>query len=251
MTEENKKVQTPLIERLAKGRGDEIRIAREAKGWSQAELAQKAGTTQQTVDRIERGVTEHSRSYPSLRVALELPPLEGYNLEKTERMLESLQRASEKSFEKWEAERRHRPLSDFQPHNQSSEADFIPLFATSGLFEDYRLSQRPIDSIRRGYPVERVDGAFGVISTEDAMSPVIRPGDIAIINPNLPAIVGGEALLSNGDGDTWSGILRTLVGDDGENWILQTWTPKPVQLKIPKSHYKRVEMVVSKIARIR
>ncbi len=251
MTEENKRVPVPLIERLAKARGEDIRTAREAKGWSQAELAEKAGTTQQTVDRIERGVTEHSRAYVPLRDALGLPPLEGFDPDKTKRMLESIKRTSEKEFAKWEAERRHRPSDEVQPHNPLNVADFIPIYSMSGLFDDYLLSDQPVDSIRRGYPVEHVKGAFGVISTEDAMSPVIRPGDVAIVNPNLPAIPGGEALLSNENDGKWSGFLRTLAGDDGENWILQTWTPKPVQLKTPKSHYKRVEMVVAKISRVR
>jgi transcriptional regulator with XRE-family HTH domain len=42
--------------------GDEIRKWRETFGWSQAELARRANTNQQTVDRIERGLTKHSRS---------------------------------------------------------------------------------------------------------------------------------------------------------------------------------------------
>ena len=52
--------------------GPAIRAAREAKGWSQAELAAKAGTYQQMVDRIERGVVRHSRLVPALKAALEL-----------------------------------------------------------------------------------------------------------------------------------------------------------------------------------
>lgn len=49
-----------------------LREAREARGWSQAELATRAGTTQQTVDRLERGVTSFSRALPAVAAALDL-----------------------------------------------------------------------------------------------------------------------------------------------------------------------------------
>lgn len=39
----------------------QIREERERRGWSQAELARRVGTTQQTVDRLERGQTAFSR----------------------------------------------------------------------------------------------------------------------------------------------------------------------------------------------
>lgn len=41
--------------------GDRVRAGREALGISQAGLAQRVGTSQQTIDRIERGETTHSR----------------------------------------------------------------------------------------------------------------------------------------------------------------------------------------------
>lgn len=50
--------------------GERIRTARESAGLSQAELAERAGTTQQTVDRIERGETEFSRSTAPIMAAL-------------------------------------------------------------------------------------------------------------------------------------------------------------------------------------
>jgi transcriptional regulator with XRE-family HTH domain len=52
--------------------GPAIRIAREAKGWSQAELAEKTGTYQQMVDRIEKGLVKRSKLVPALRAAVGL-----------------------------------------------------------------------------------------------------------------------------------------------------------------------------------
>jgi transcriptional regulator with XRE-family HTH domain len=51
--------------------GAEIRKWRESFGWSQTELARRSDTNQQTVDRIERGLTKHSRAAGSITEAIE------------------------------------------------------------------------------------------------------------------------------------------------------------------------------------
>lgn len=52
--------------------GARIREAREAAGLSQTDLARLAETTQQTIDRIERGVTRRSKAISSILAALEI-----------------------------------------------------------------------------------------------------------------------------------------------------------------------------------
>jgi len=41
--------------------GEIIKAARKAKGWSQAELGERTGITQQQIAKIEGGITRHSR----------------------------------------------------------------------------------------------------------------------------------------------------------------------------------------------
>jgi len=56
--------------------GPALRSRRIARGWSQAKVAEMLGTTQQTVDRIERGVTTHSRVLDPMRnLLVGLPPV--------------------------------------------------------------------------------------------------------------------------------------------------------------------------------
>lgn len=56
--------------------GKQVRLAREAKGWSQETLAEAVGATQSTIDRIERGFTRRSRVMPDIATTLKLewPP---------------------------------------------------------------------------------------------------------------------------------------------------------------------------------
>jgi transcriptional regulator with XRE-family HTH domain len=46
---------------------------REAKGWTHAELARRVRCQQQTIDKIERGLTEESRLLPRIALELGLP----------------------------------------------------------------------------------------------------------------------------------------------------------------------------------
>lgn len=68
--------------------GSNIRAAREAKGMTQAELAEKIGTSQQTVDKIERGVMKRTTYLPEIQKVLGIgedpsklssPPIAGLN----------------------------------------------------------------------------------------------------------------------------------------------------------------------------
>ncbi|MEE7504158.1 helix-turn-helix transcriptional regulator [Methylobacterium mesophilicum] len=52
--------------------GKAIRSAREARGWSQEVLAERVGTTQSTIDRIENGLTRRSRVLPDVLSILNL-----------------------------------------------------------------------------------------------------------------------------------------------------------------------------------
>lgn len=55
-----------------KSLADTIRLKREELGWSQAELAARAGTNQSTVDRLERGQTTNSKHLESIFLALNI-----------------------------------------------------------------------------------------------------------------------------------------------------------------------------------
>ncbi|MCS3451946.1 transcriptional regulator with XRE-family HTH domain [Bradyrhizobium elkanii] len=68
-----KKPNPPLLESPLDSRSTAapyIKEIRERLGWSQADLAKLAKTSQQTIDRIERGETLHSRAFPAIMEVL-------------------------------------------------------------------------------------------------------------------------------------------------------------------------------------
>ena len=54
--------------------GIRLREARQARGFTQEELGELAGTNQAVVQKIENGVTRHPRMVDGLAVALEVNP---------------------------------------------------------------------------------------------------------------------------------------------------------------------------------
>lgn len=54
--------------------GEQIRIAREARDWSQADLAKAAGCSQADIFRIENGTVKNSKHTPNVLAALGLTP---------------------------------------------------------------------------------------------------------------------------------------------------------------------------------
>lgn len=55
--------------------GEQIRVAREAKGWSQADLAKLAGCAQTDVFRVETGAVKNSKHTHNILAALGLAPV--------------------------------------------------------------------------------------------------------------------------------------------------------------------------------
>lgn len=194
MSDEKKETR---IDRMMSAKGDEIRAAREKLGLSQAELASRAGTNQQTIDRLERGLTRQSKYMPEIREALGLSPFQEAE--------ESLVRFSGK-YNGGYGVRAH-IAEDYR------DAEKIPVF--SMIDEDglWVVNSNPTLFLPRTYPVAEALGAYGIIVPDDLMAPALRKGEIAIVDPDASADYAGEVFLIHGlsDGRT-AGILRNWVG---------------------------------------
>lgn len=190
--------QQTLIDRMMSAKGDEIRAAREKLGISQQELATRTGTNQQTIDRLERGVTRMSKFMPEIRGVLGLP------FEEPE---ESLVRFSGRRSEiGWGV--RARIADDYM-----DDTVRMPIFQMIQEGEDWIISAEPASFIPRAYPVEETTSAYGVIVPNDEMAPALRSGEIAVINPDETGEWGGEMIFLRGlpDGRI-AGMFRAWFG---------------------------------------
>ena len=190
--------------KILQQRGDEIRRAREAQGLSQAELAEKASTSQQTIDRLERGAVEHSRAYPAVRRALSLD-LTGYDTWPYDV-------EENNDFGGRLGKHEEREGKAFEQLGQGR----IPVISNRGG------KARLVDAIPRVYPFEFAEGVTAVLITSPEMEPVFRLGDTVVVNPNLVARPGDDV----GYAKEEMLYIRTLVEEQDDLWVVQTWNPE-------------------------
>ena len=231
-----------LLSRLAKARGDEVKLAREERGWSQAQLAEAAGTSQQTVDRIERGVTGSSKALPEIQKVLGIAR---YDL--------------------------GRPLADRTPEEQAAvdapfkayirektmsldvaEGTHIPVYgmapvhgSAGGLIRTTQFA----DTIPRMFPVQNVKDAYAIISRDYQINPIIRPGDIVVVNPNLPPVPLSEVVITRTEGDEYYAVIRSLIQEDESSWTVANSDGETHTFQ--KDEWPRAEVIVAKISRVR
>src|SRR4051812_14342058 len=115
--------------------GRNVRATREKIGWSQDQLAEAAGGSQTTVDKIERGETKRSRFLPYIARALGVP-------------LDDLDPAAGAApIQKPPADRDGAGLREYVLVNPDPE---LPLYAAESLADgSFVLGSRPLDKIPR------------------------------------------------------------------------------------------------------
>ena len=185
---------------------DEIRRkigeARKNRGWSQATLAQNAGTIQQTVDRIELGKTKMSAAVPGILRALEL-----------DGELAAIPIA--------------RGVKVRIPSNEirSGQRDFPIHSAAEGGAGALVVSHDPIEYIDRPGPLIGVSDAYGLYVIGESMVPRYSPGDVLLIHPHLPPRAGSHVVLLKQDGGSDYMMVKKLTKITQGHWHLSQYNP--------------------------
>lgn len=181
--------------------GDQVRLAREAKGWSQSELAEKIGANQQTIGKIETGKIKRSSYLGLIERAL------GIDLHKKDTQA----------------------LSEFQIARKelSYGPDDLPV---RGLAEGgdgaLVISPDPFDFVARPEALSRVPDAYAVIVVGESMIPEFKPGETALIHPHLPPVPGEPHLFISDDGNgTQTACIKSLIRATPEIWHVESWNP--------------------------
>lgn len=200
------------------GIGSNVRAFRKAKEWSQAELAEASGVSQQLISQIERDVNESTRELPALARALGV-------------------RAADID-----------PAFRDDQVNEVRSAD-IPLPAVRDLPRDipvlgtaagsdhargaFQLSAEAVDYVRRPPALATSLTAYALYVEGDSMSPKFEPGDLIYVNPSRPARPGDFVVIEEmlGDGER-RGFVKLYVKRSGSWHIVRQFNPE-AELRFP------------------
>lgn len=234
----SKKDVSQFAERLGLGQGVALRRAREERRMTQAELAELVGTTQQTVDRIEKGQIKQSKLYPALAEAVGLPN-EGFNPDGIEEALKGLE--AEAAVAAKQALKRTRAL----PSADLDDGSGMVIYS-----RDQSFTLQPADQIERGYPVTNVPDAYAVYVQDSRLAPSLSPGDMAVLNPHIPVFENCDAFLTSDTGPTRKGMFRRIVGIFDGYWQVAEAEGLGTE-KVSREEWPHAHLVVAKFYRVR
>ncbi|WP_269715800.1 XRE family transcriptional regulator [Caulobacter sp. NIBR2454] len=224
--------------------GAKIRAAREERGLSQAALAGMVSTTQQTIDRLERGKSKQSRYRDHVLRVLELPL-------PTEQEVNAIAIG--------EAHRRERliskaALSDLSSGRTIPHVQEIPVYKLEYSSEKTGALRRPwtpVDYLTRPQPLFRVEGAYGLIVLSGAMEPSMFEGDTALVNPHIVPRPRNEIILIGEDDDNSGNeiLLRSFVSQDAREWSVSSPSGGAAET-LSKDDWPECHVIVGKFTRI-
>lgn len=147
--------------------GENVRRLRMAAGLSQDDLATAAQTTQSTIDRIEREEVRNSRYLPRIAGVL---------------------RVSLSELDESYGDAPPSPSALPAVAQIGLDRDFPVYAAAEGGQGEIIRSIDPVDWWPRPVEVLKVRGAYGMYIVGESMAPEFEPGQVAVINPNLPFV---------------------------------------------------------------
>jgi hypothetical protein len=95
----------------------------------------------------------------------------------------------------------------------------------------------------------RGDKRYGLQFHGDAMAPVFRKGDVAIVDPSIPFIgaVDREVVIyKTADGPNRTATIGTLIAYNKHEWTLRTYGPEPKVRRRKRSAWPILEYIVDK-----
>jgi phage repressor protein C with HTH and peptisase S24 domain len=208
--------------------GEIITKAREERGWSQKDLADRVGISQPAILKIESGKTTQSKFLPKIAQVLSL------DLAELDRTL-----------------RQEAPEIDMEPL-QRGRPDFKVYASAEGGPGEIIRSTEPVDFIPRPTHLLHVRDAYGLLVTGGSMMPEYKNGEMAIVEPSL-AVVPDEVYVfyAEKDGEARATIkhLRRATAD---NWLVTQHNPPEGMQKdfsLPRRTWGTVHRVTGKRTR--
>jgi len=206
--------------------GDDIRKARENKGWSQSDLARAAGVSQAAVSKIEahRERITRSRFLPEI--------------------LEALKMTQGNTSTAGSVNIGYRPPAEILDAN-----DKMPVYASvEGGAGIIYIDPVPIDWVPRPANLTHVRKAFAVVVTGDSMVPVYKPGDRAMVNPHGAPQFGEDCIVYSNNEETGDqrAMIKEYVRQTDTEWVLKQYNPEK-ELRLQKAEWHTILRVVGRL----
>lgn len=209
--------------------GSIVTARRLALGWSQEVLAERAGTSQSTIDRIEKGDFKRMPSaLPAIAAALDIP-------------LGDLNPA-------WSGRSDVRPnVSAPMPAPELPQRQ-IPVYGVAVGGDDGRMkfNGERLDMVGCPPELRAVPNAYAVYVAGDSMVPSFKPGQIAWVHPNRTARPGQDVIVQlhpEQDGDAPEGFIKELVKLTPSTVVVRQYNP-PKDITFGRDDVKSLHVVV-------
>lgn len=199
-----------------------VKQRREELGLSQEKLAELAGTSQATIDKIENERSLRSKFLPEIFTVLGLP---------IEQLISHGQLRTGRAVVMDGQHRLTAVKDETIPASALVGVADLPIYASvrGGAIDDSVLvSPEPIDYVKRPEPLARAKNGYGLYIVGTSMEPAFRQGDLALIHPNLPPKAGDEVVVCSVDihGEHYA-IIKLLTKVTAEKWHLKQYNPAP------------------------
>jgi len=197
--------------------GEAVARRRRQLGWSQDQLASASGSSQSTVDRIEKGQFKRLPSdLPAIAHALDLD-IPAVNLARIG-----------------------------VPDGRAARQE-LPVFAAAeGGAGEMVVSTDPIEFVPRPWYMREVRDGYAVLVVGESMIPVFEPGDMAIVNPRLPPIRGKDMIfIGNEAAGEFRASIKRLVSWTEKEWRVQQFN-RPKEFTMARQKWPKALRVVGK-----
>ena len=206
--------------------GERIRLAREARGLSQADLAKEIGVSQAAIQKVETGETRKSRFLPDIMAFLGIGA--DARTIKTE-------------------------VAPAPPGSFAQGPADLPIYASArGGPGEVIITYEPIDYVARPDRLSRVQDAYAMYIVGDSMSPAFEQGDLVFVHPHKPFRSGDDVLVfrefGEGQASDVAAVVKRLVKATESEWHLDQFNPSG-RLKLPRREWPRVHVIIGKYSR--
>ena len=206
-----------------------IRTRRAFLNWSQKELAQRAGVSQQLINALEGERVRSSKFIREISIALgctiaDLDPNYGVVDESGNSIV-----------------------------NAAGRHGDLPIFgATEAAVGSVIVSDEAIDFINRPDPLLQVRGGYGIIVANSFMFPEFDLGDFALVNPHLPPIPNTTCIFYSEEKEKTIGRIRRLLSVSPTGWNVEAWNPPEgfdATVELPRETWQKCHRVVGRFFR--